>query len=187
MNIKKQVQENHDHTVKLRRHLLQYPESSLQEYKTQEFIIENLKKLDIPYKKTAGTGVIGTIGSGEKCVTLRADIDALEMKDLKDTDYASKIEGMAHTCGHDAHTAMLLSAAKILKENEDSLNGKVLLVFQPAEENLGGAKIIMEEGHLEGVDSILGLHVMPSLETGKIGYKYGSLMSASDSFHLQNP
>jgi amidohydrolase len=119
--------------VETRRHLHRHPELSFQEYQTSAFIQQRLAELGIPFRQVAGTGVVAHIGSGDRCVALRADIDALPMTEETGLPYASEHPGVMHACGHDMHTTMLLAAAQILKEDEASLGGTVKLLFQPGE------------------------------------------------------
>ena len=138
MNIKDYVLKEKDYIISLRREFHKYPEVSLKEYKTAQKIEEELDKLNIPHKRIGETGVLGVIkgnGSSDKIIALRADIDALKVPDDKEVDYKPQNNGYHHACGHDAHTASLLGAAKILKEKEAELNGEVRLFFQQAEES----------------------------------------------------
>lgn len=184
MSILEQANKYKDYTIKLRREFHQNPEPALMEFETVKRIERELKEIGIPYEIVGETGIIATIeGKKEgKKVALRADIDALEMDDLKDVEYKSQKPGLTHSCGHDGHTAMLITAGRILYENKENLNGTVLLIFQPAEESISGAKKMLEEKNfLEGYDTILGIHLMSELEAGKIGYTYGASMSSADS------
>ncbi|HYF01972.1 MAG TPA: amidohydrolase, partial [Patescibacteria group bacterium] len=133
-----------------RRTLHENPELSFEEFETSQYIQNALKDMNIDYRVMAKTGVVATIGKGERCVALRADIDALPMAEETGLPYASQNQGVMHSCGHDAHTAMLLGAAQLLKENESTLNGTVKLIFQPGEEKVpGGASILIKEGVLD--------------------------------------
>lgn len=188
MNLQDQLNKYKDYTIKLRREFHANPESSLKEFETVKRIERELKNIGIPYEIVGETGIVATIeGKGNgKTVALRADIDALEMEDLKDVDYKSTKPGLCHSCGHDGHTAMLITTGRILYENKDELNGNVLLIFQPAEELISGAKkMLADKNFLEDVDSILGIHLMSTIEVGSVGYTYGASMSASDSFVMK--
>ncbi|MEN8162862.1 MAG: amidohydrolase, partial [Acidobacteriota bacterium] len=138
--------------IEIRRDLHQHPELGLEEFRTADKIQSLLGEMGISYESgLGGTGVLGLIRglNNGKVVALRADIDALPMADLKDVPYASKIAGKMHACGHDVHTTMLLGAARLLKEDQESLPGTVKLLFQPAEETVGGAKLLIEAGALQ--------------------------------------
>ncbi len=185
MDVKREVEQIKEFMVSIRRHLHKNPEPSWKEFETSKFIKEELKKLNIPYKEIAETGIIATIGKGGKKVALRADIDALEIEELNEREYKSQKRGLMHACGHDAHVAMLLGAAKVLKKYESSLLGEVRLIFQPAEELGDGAKKIIEEGGLEGVENIFGIHVWSGLPTGKVSIGDGEIMASADLFSIK--
>lgn len=175
--------------VNIRRDFHMHPELGMEEFRTSKKIAEYLRKMDIEViEGVAGTGVVGIIKGAHtgKTVALRADMDALSTEDTKNVSYKSLVPLKAHACGHDAHISMLLGAAKILKSKEDKLKGNVKLFFQPAEETVGGAKPMIEEGVMENprVDVVFGLHVDPELETGSIGIKYGKMNAASDTFDI---
>lgn len=176
----------------LRREFHQYPELSGHEERTARRVCEELQKLGIAEirRNIAGHGVVAVIGSGAgPTVALRADMDALPIAERTGVPFSSKHDGVMHACGHDSHTAMLLGAAKMLKEAEAQLPGKVVLIFQPAEENapIGGAKPMMEAGALDDPqpDAVFGLHVWPDLPVGQVGVKAGYLMGASDRFSIR--
>ncbi|MDQ6598696.1 amidohydrolase [Bacillus salipaludis] len=173
--------------ISIRRHLHQFPELSNQEFETSKSIEKWLKELDIPIRKTTlKTGVFADIKGGKPgpIVAIRADIDALPIEEKTGLPYASKIKGVMHACGHDFHTAALVGAAYLLKKNQSNLNGTVRLIFQPAEELGGGAKHVIEDGQLEEVEAIIGLHNKPGLPVGTIGIKEGPLMAAVDRFQI---
>lgn len=174
--------------VSLRRDFHMHPELGYEEHRTSDKIKEFLKKESIEFIETAGTGVCGIIrGNGTKTIALRGDIDALPLEDRKSCSYASTIKGKMHGCGHDAHTTILLGAAKVLNSMKDKLNGNIKLLFEPAEETTGGAKVMIQEGVLENphVDKILGLHVDENIEVGKIGIKTGVVHAASNPFTIK--
>jgi amidohydrolase len=177
--------------VNWRRELHKMPEIGFSLEKTSEFIIERLKEMNIEYRLTAETGIVAIIRGEAKgrTVALRADMDALPIKEETDLPYASS-NGSMHACGHDAHVAMLLGAAKILSENKKALSGNVKLLFQPAEENFGGAQIMISEGCLENpkVDVIFGLHIgslSREVGNGMIGIRKGAMMAAVDRFIIR--
>lgn len=172
--------------VNMRRHFHKYPELSMKEFRTSKKIKEELSKMGIPNYSVANTGVIAVIegDNSDKVVALRADMDALEQREKNETSYKSQNEGIMHACGHDGHIAMLLGAAKILSEIKDTIDGKVKLLFQPAEETAQGAKKMIEEGALDDVDAIFGAHLWSNLPVGKVSVEPGPRMAAVDYFKI---
>ncbi len=187
--------------VEWRRHIHQYPELSNRETKTAAMVAEHLRSLGIDVKTgVAHTGVIGIL-KGTKSgpvIALRADMDALPVTEKNDLPFASKEKtvfnsqetGVMHACGHDAHTAILMGVAEILSKNKADLKGTVKFIFQPAEEGAptgeeGGAPLVVKEGALDDVDVIFGLHVRAMTPLGKIEYKPGGFMAASDWFTIK--
>ncbi len=170
-----------------RRHLHMYPEVSGEEVETTRYIRETLEAMGLVcWDLQSKTGVVAEIGNGEgPTLALRADIDALPIVEQTGLDYASKNEGAMHACGHDFHTASLLGAVQVLKEQEASLKGKVRFIFQPAEESNRGARALISEGVLDGVDAIIGFHNKPELPVGTIGVKEGPLMAAVGQFKAE--
>jgi amidohydrolase len=176
-----------DYIINFRRSLHEYPELSEQEYKTQEKIMEELDKLGIPYKKVGNASLIATVKGTKngKIIALRGDIDALPIKEETDIEFKSKNAGVMHACGHDAHAAMLLGAAKILSEMKDEIAGEVRFFFQEGEENFSGAKKIIEAGGMNGVDACFGMHGLPVLETGYVNIASGYRLSGCDTIYVK--
>ncbi len=186
MDIKELARKYNQYTIDMRREFHMYPEPSMHEERTSERIKEELEKMGIPFVSMGGTGVLAEIkGKNEgKTIALRADMDALEMTEKRDVPYKSLNEGLMHSCGHDVHTAMLLGAAKVFSEIKDELNGTVKLIFQPGEEVAQGALRMIEDGALEGVDEVFGMHVMANVPTGKIAVGSGPRMASCDGFKI---
>lgn len=176
--------------IKIRRHLHAHPELSFQEHQTSAYIREQLDAWGIPFRApVAGTGVVGLIGGRRpgKVIALRADMDALPIQEANEVDYRSTREGVMHACGHDVHTTCLLGAARILKQLEEELSGTIKLIFQPGEEkHPGGASLMIADGALEdpAPDAILGLHVQPEMETGRLGFRSGTAMASADEIYI---
>jgi amidohydrolase len=173
----------------IRRDLHRHPELGLEEHRTSGQVQQRLGELGIEFVAgLAGTGVLGTIrGSRDgKVVALRADLDALPLQDTKDVPYRSQIPGKMHACGHDVHTAILLGAARLLRGRMKARAGAVKLIFQPAEETVGGARLLVEQGVLEAprVDAIFGLHVDPDIDIGTVGLRYGQRNASSDDLAI---
>ncbi|HEV2783104.1 MAG TPA: amidohydrolase [Actinophytocola sp.] len=168
------------------RHLHAYPELSRQEFNTTELVAGLLASVGLrPTLLPAGTGLVCDIGTGDKCVALRADMDALALTELTGLPYASTVVGACHACGHDAHTAMLAAAGMALASAPE-LPGRVRLIFQPAEEVMpGGALDVIAAGGIDKVDAIYGLHCDPRLEVGRVGTRVGAITSATDLLELR--
>ena len=178
-----------EETVQTRRDFHQHPEIAFEEVRTSGIIAERLANLGLDVCKEVGkTGVVAILDSGKpgKTVLARADIDALPIHDEKTSEYRSGIDGKMHACGHDGHAAVLLSVAKILAQRKDDLSGKVVFIFQPAEEIVGGARAMLEDGALEEVkpDHSIGLHLSSQFPTGTVAVRSGPSMAATDSFRL---
>lgn len=185
-----ELKKNQEETLENRRYLHAHPELSFQEIKTAAFIKDALTGYgieDISTDVGNGYGLIAKIYGGQAgpTIALRADFDALAITEETDVPFISENDGVMHACGHDVHTAALLSVAKVLQNHREQLKGNVVLIHQNAEEILpGGAKSMVEAGALDGVDYVFGIHVSSALEAGKIGYckSYGS--AAADSFKI---
>lgn len=189
MDIKLFIDKMNDELINIRRDFHMNPELGNNEVRTMKKICEYLDTWGIEYKSgIAGTGVVAII-RGKKCgktVGVRADIDALPITEDNSISYKSLNSGIMHACGHDAHTTIALGTAKILKSMESDLNGDVKFFFQPAEETTGGAERMIKEGCLKNpdVDYVIGLHVDPSINTGKVNIKYGKMMASSDEIKI---
>jgi amidohydrolase len=180
-----------EEVIQLRRHFHMYPELSYQEVETSQFICSWLQKNGIDFRKgIAGTGILGTIkgkAQGNKVIALRAEMDALPITERKKTEYSSLNTGKMHACGHDVNMAMLMGTTKLLNSIRDQFGGTVLLIFQPGEEKSpGGARLVIESGELENPkpDIVIAQHVLPELETGKVGYKAGRYLASCDEIYI---
>jgi amidohydrolase len=177
-------------TIAIRHHLHAHPELSYKEFETSKFVQHKLHELGIPHTIMAGTGVVGLIEGKDpasRTIALRADIDALPIYEENNVPYRSQNEGVMHACGHDVHTSCLLGAARILQETRQEWSGTVKLIFQPGEErNPGGASILIREGVLENPkpELIVGMHVNPQLETGKLSFRGGKVMASADELYI---
>ncbi|MEC9466588.1 MAG: amidohydrolase [Myxococcota bacterium] len=173
--------------IETRRDIHKHPELSFQEFRTAELVAERLSSLGIAVKTGVGkTGVVGDLsgGSAGPTVALRADMDALPMQETSGLPFASIHEGVMHACGHDGHTAMLLGVAEALAKRRESIQGNVRFIFQPAEEGFAGARFMVEDGAVEGVDEIYGAHLWNYQSFGTIGVRPGPVMAASDKFEI---
>ena len=177
--------------VEFRRHIHQYPELSFKEFETAKYIKSILTKYNIEFDESFGeNAVIGIIKgdlSGDN-IALRADMDALPIEELVDSEFKSKVPGVMHACGHDAHVASLLGTAIILQELRNYIKGNIILIFQPAEErNPGGAKILIDKGLLKkyNIIKVLGQHVLPELEVGKFNIGSNYVMATSDEIYIK--
>ncbi|KMZ39693.1 MULTISPECIES: amidohydrolase [Bacillales] len=176
--------------ISWRRHLHQHPELSFQEEKTPALIAEILRGLHFDEVRTGvgGRGVIGVLRGGRlgKVVALRADFDALPIQDQKDVPYKSTVPGVMHACGHDAHTSQLLGLASVLAAHRDQFAGEIRFVFQHAEEeNPGGATQMVQDGAVDGVDAIFGVHLWSMFPVGKVFISAGPLMANTDDFSIE--
>ncbi|MEK5067955.1 amidohydrolase [Sporosarcina sp. FSL K6-1508] len=185
--IKEAITNYSDELTALRRKLHSEPELSFEEVKTTAFVCAYLDELGISYRKTEPTGVIAEIKGAlpGETVALRGDMDALSVEQLNThVPYASKIDGKMHACGHDAHTSMLLIAAKALSEVKDELPGNIRLLFQPAEEIAQGAKAMVDQGAMDDVDNVFGIHIWSQLPTHKVSCPPGPSFAAADIFKV---
>jgi amidohydrolase len=173
--------------IDLRRYFHENPELSGEEFNTKRVVVEELQKLGIDIKEAGNTSVIGTLKGNKpgNIVALRADMDALPIIEQSGVEFSSKNPGIMHGCGHDAHTAMLLGAAKILSEMKDDISGEVRFFFQEGEETFTGAKKIIEAGGMDGVDGCFAMHGLPSLETGYVNIEPGYRLSGCDTIYVK--
>lgn len=174
--------------IEIRRYLHQYPELSFQEVETAKYIADFYKELGIPFKKNVGgNGVVAYLEGGKpgKTIALRADFDALPIQDEKSVSYKSKVDGVMHACGHDGHTALLLTLAKAINRHRENLPGNVVFVHQHAEELIpGGAKSIVQSGVLNEVDAVFGTHLWATVPVGTLQTADGIFMAGTDRFEI---
>jgi amidohydrolase len=178
-------------TIAVRRHLHQFPELSFEEHETAAFVASQLDSMGVHYRKgVAGTGLVATVQGkdpGSRTTALRADMDALPILEANDVPYKSQRAGIMHACGHDVHTSALLGAVRILHSTRDAWTGTVQCLFQPGEEKVpGGASLMIKDGALENPrpTAIVGQHVYPTLEAGKVGFRPGIYMASADELYL---
>ena len=186
MNIRPEVEAIKDILIQWRRDFHQYPELGFEEHRTSSIIAETLISFGMSPKTGVGkTGVTADLNFGEgPTIALRADMDALPMQETSGLSFSSKHDGVMHACGHDGHMAMLLGAAKILSQMDKELTGTIRFIFQPAEEGEGGARYMIKDGCLEGVDEIYGIHVWNYQPVGEVGAKEGPILAAADLFDI---
>ena len=185
-DIKALAHEVFPYVVEMRRDFHRNPEPSFEEFRTTDRIAEELDKMGIPYRRFEPSGLVGDIVGGKpgKCIFLRADIDALSVKEESGVEFTSEREGFMHACGHDTHAAMLLGAAKVLNSIKDELCGTVKVLFQPAEELAMGAKHIIAQGAIEGADAGFGMHIFAQQPVGQLGITSGVIHPAADYYKL---
>lgn len=186
MTTRERVQNLFPELIELRRHLHRFPELSYNEVETSNFISEQLTSMGISHTRMASTGIVAHIGAGDRCVALRADIDALPIHEETGLPYASERPGVMHACGHDTHTTMLLGAARILKEREADLGGIVKLIFQPGEElSPGGATLMIADGALENPrpEIMFGQHIYPDAPAGTLQFVAGPTLASADELY----
>jgi amidohydrolase len=192
--IKEQIQQLskniYKDVVANRRHLHSHPELSFHEVETSAFVAARLDELGLSYQKMADNGLVALIKGekpSDKVIALRADMDALPILEANDVPYKSQNAGVMHACGHDVHTSSLLGTAKILTALKSQFGGTIKLIFQPAEEKLpGGASLMIKEGVLENPkpQAVLGQHVMPFIDAGKVGFRAGKYMASTDELYV---
>ena len=187
INIKTEVQSIKESIIANRRDFHMHPELGFEEIRTSKIIAEKLSSYGLDVETNIGkTGVVATLKglSDGKTIALRADMDALPIQEIGDLSYKSVNDGVMHACGHDGHISMLLGAAKILSSMKNKINGTVKFIFQPAEEGGGGARYMIEDSVLDGVDEIYGAHLWNYQKYGTIGVKSGPIMAAADLFEI---
>ncbi|MGO1117237.1 M20 aminoacylase family protein [Rhodovibrionaceae bacterium A322] len=188
MNLKPEIVASQDELTAIRRDIHMHPETAFEEHRTADIVAEKLESWGIDvHRGLAKTGVVGTLkaGTANRAIGLRADLDALDLHELNDFDHKSKYEGKMHGCGHDGHTVMLLGAAKYLAETKN-FDGTVQFIFQPAEENVAGGRVMISDGLFEKfpVEEVYGMHNMPGFELGKFAMRKGPVMASADFFEL---
>ena len=176
--------------VAMRRDLHEHPELAFEEVRTSGIVAQRLRTLGLEVQTgIAKTGVVGLLKGGAskpgaKTIAIRADMDALPIHELNEIDYRSTVDGKMHACGHDGHTSILLAVADILTKRRDDLAGNVKFVFQPAEEAIGGAAPMVKEGVMNGVDGVIGLHLMSNYPVGRVGVRSGPFFASADRITL---
>ena len=186
INIKPEIEEIFKNIIEWRRHIHTYPELGMELPETAKFVAEKLISWGIDVETEIGiSGVIGDLkGNSGPTIALRADMDALPIQETGDVPFKSVHDGVMHACGHDGHTAILLGAAKILSQKKKKLNGSVRFIFQPGEEGYFGAKHMINDGCLNGVDEIYGIHLWNYQPYGEVGVKPGPILAAADKFTI---
>ncbi|WP_129600012.1 M20 metallopeptidase family protein [Anaerophilus nitritogenes] len=188
IHIEEKILSMKEEIIQIRRELHKIPEIGFDEYKTSEFIIQKLEEYGVEvYKNIAKTGIIGFIkGKSERSIAFRADMDALTIQEETNVSYQSQNKGMMHACGHDAHMSILLGFAKYISIYKEELPYSLVFVFQPAEEGPGGALPMIKERIIEKfhIQKIVGLHVYPQIEEGKIGCRVGPMMAQTGEFDI---
>ena len=187
MNIRKEIKEIEKMIIDWRRDFHQFPELSFQEHRTGDVIADELRSMGLePKVKVGKTGDTADLKFGNgPVIGLRADMDALPIQETSGLPFSSQNDGVMHACGHDGHMAMLLGAAKALTQKDNQYNGTVRFIFQPAEEGEGGARYMIEDGCLEGIDEIYGIHVWNYQPVGEVGVKDGPVLAAADMFDIK--
>ena len=186
LHLRPEIEALKDTIISTRRDIHKHPELAFDEHRTSKLVAERMESIGIDVKTGVGkTGVIGTLkGNKGKTIALRADMDALPIQETSDISYKSQNDGIMHACGHDGHTAMLLGTAEALSNQSGKINGTVKFFFQPAEEGQGGARHMIEDGALKGVDEAYGIHLWNYQKFGTVGVKPGPIMAAADIFEI---
>ena len=189
-HLKSDIDELVPDMVAIRRDLHEHPELAFEEVRTSALVAQRLRSLGLQVQTgVAKTGVVGLLrgdksSPGAKTLAIRADMDALPLHEVNELDYRSTVEGKMHACGHDGHTAIALAVAALLSKRQAELTGNVKFLFQPAEEGRGGANLMVQEGVMEGVDGVIGLHLMSSYPVGRVGVRAGAVFASADGFVL---
>lgn len=174
--------------IEIRRHIHAHPELSGEEHKTAAYVAGVLSSCGLHVRESVGkTGVVGELNCRDNtggCLAIRTDMDALPIQERTNLEYASRCEGVMHACGHDVHTTVGLGTAMVLSQLGEDLPGCVRFLFQPAEEIAQGARWMVEDGAMDGVDALLGLHVLPTIPGGSVGIRYGALTAAADDLEI---
>src|SRR3989440_856835 len=189
-HLKSDIDELVPDLVALRRDLHEHPELAFEEVRTSGIVAQRLHALGLEVRTgVAKTGVVGLLRGeaskpGAKTIAIRADMDALPVHELNEVDYRSTVDGKMHACGHDGHTSIALAVADILSKRRAELSGNVKFIFQPAEETSGGAEPMVKEGAMEGVDGVIGLHLISDYTIGHVGVRSGTVFASADKFVL---
>lgn len=190
-HLKAEIDELVPDLVAMRRDLHEHPELAFEEVRTSGIVADRLRVLGLEVQTgIAKTGVVGLLhggasGAEAKTIAIRADMDALPIYEQNDIDYRSQVDGKMHACGHDGHTSILLAVADILTKRRAELKGNVKFIFQPAEERIGGAEPMVKEGVMQGVDAVIGLHLISNYPLGRVGVREGAVFASADSITWQ--
>lgn len=190
LDLKTEIDERVPDLIAMRRDLHEHPELAFEEVRTSGIVAQRLRALGLEVQTgIAKTGVVGLLrgesaGPGAKTLAIRADMDALPIEELNDVEYRSQIDGKMHACGHDGHTSILLTVADILSKRRAELTGNVKFIFQPAEEQVGGAGPMVQEGAMNQVDGVIGLHLISNYEIGRVGVRSGPVFAGAHRFIL---
>ncbi len=187
-NLKAEIDELVPDLIATRRDLHEHPELAFEEVRTSTIVAQRLRALGLDVQTgVAKTGVVGTLHGKEstaKTLAIRADMDALPIEELNEVEYRSQVVGKMHACGHDGHVSIALAVADILSKRRDELKGTVKFLFQPAEENVGGARVMVQEGAMQGVDGVIGLHLISNFPLGRVGVRSGTIFASADKLSI---